>query len=199
MATLFVDKVDPQSGTSLEIGSSGDTITIPSGATIANSGTATGFGIDGITMAQQWRLTTDYTGNADPIASNWEEVDTDGYGRIGSAMSESSGIFTFPETGIYLIAFEVSTSNGGTSEYITSEIQTTTDNSSYDAATTTYGNAYASSTFSHVTSQFIFDVTNTSTHKCKFKNVKQNSSNITTKGDSSRNRTYVTFIRLGDT
>ena len=46
MATLFVDKVDPQSGTSLEIGSSGDTITIPSGATITNSGTATGFGGD---------------------------------------------------------------------------------------------------------------------------------------------------------
>ena len=44
MATLFVDKIDPQSGTSLEIGSSGDTITIPSGATITNSGTSTGFG-----------------------------------------------------------------------------------------------------------------------------------------------------------
>jgi hypothetical protein len=44
MGTLFVDKLDPQSGTSLEIGSSGDTITIPSGATISNSGTATGFG-----------------------------------------------------------------------------------------------------------------------------------------------------------
>jgi len=44
MGTLFVDKLDPQSGTSLELGSSGDTITIPSGATIANSGTATGFG-----------------------------------------------------------------------------------------------------------------------------------------------------------
>jgi len=44
MATLFVDKVDPQSGTSLEIGSSGDTITIPSGATITNNGTQTGFG-----------------------------------------------------------------------------------------------------------------------------------------------------------
>jgi len=44
MATLFVDKLDPQSGTALEIGSSGDTITIPSGATITNSGTATGFG-----------------------------------------------------------------------------------------------------------------------------------------------------------
>ena len=44
MATLFVDKIDPQSGTSLEIGSSGDTITIPAGATIVNSGTQTGFG-----------------------------------------------------------------------------------------------------------------------------------------------------------
>ena len=44
MGTLFVDKLDPQSGTSLEIGSSGDTITIPSGATITNNGTQTGFG-----------------------------------------------------------------------------------------------------------------------------------------------------------
>ena len=67
MGTLFVDKLDPQSGTSLELGSSGDTvsvntgattsllgnvtlgasgktITVPSGCTITNSGTANGFG-----------------------------------------------------------------------------------------------------------------------------------------------------------
>jgi len=43
-SVLKVDKLDPQSGTALEIGTSGDTITIPSGATITNSGTATGFG-----------------------------------------------------------------------------------------------------------------------------------------------------------
>jgi hypothetical protein len=42
MGTLFVDKLDPQSGTSLEIGSSGDTITIPSGATLdMSNGTMT--------------------------------------------------------------------------------------------------------------------------------------------------------------
>jgi len=46
VSTLNVDKVDPNTGTALEIGSSGDTITIPSGATIVNSGTATGFGGD---------------------------------------------------------------------------------------------------------------------------------------------------------
>jgi hypothetical protein len=44
VSTLNVDKVDPSTGTALEIGSSGDTITIPSGATITNSGTANGFG-----------------------------------------------------------------------------------------------------------------------------------------------------------
>ena len=57
MATLFVDKVDPQSGTSLEIGSSGDTITIPSGCTITNSGTSTGFG--GVNTPRFLALKTD--------------------------------------------------------------------------------------------------------------------------------------------
>jgi len=51
-STIYVDKVDPASGTALELGSSGDTLTVPSGATLAiasggtlaNSGTATGVG-----------------------------------------------------------------------------------------------------------------------------------------------------------
>ena len=34
MSTLNVDKVDPSTGTALEIGSSGDTISVPSGATL---------------------------------------------------------------------------------------------------------------------------------------------------------------------
>ena len=41
---LKTNKVSPSSGTALQIGDSGDTITIPSGATLTNSGTATGFG-----------------------------------------------------------------------------------------------------------------------------------------------------------
>ena len=41
---LKVDKITPASGTSTQIGESGDTITIPSGCTITNNGTATNFG-----------------------------------------------------------------------------------------------------------------------------------------------------------
>ena len=44
---LKVDKISPASGTAFTLGDSGDTFTIPSGATIANSGTATGFGVAG--------------------------------------------------------------------------------------------------------------------------------------------------------
>ena len=41
---IKADKWSPASGTSATLGDSGDTFTIPSGATITNSGTATGFG-----------------------------------------------------------------------------------------------------------------------------------------------------------
>jgi hypothetical protein len=39
VSTLNVDKVDPSTGTALEIGTSGDTITVPSGATFVVAGT----------------------------------------------------------------------------------------------------------------------------------------------------------------
>ena len=45
MSEIQANKLSPASGTALQVGDSGDTITIPSGATITNSGTATGFGM----------------------------------------------------------------------------------------------------------------------------------------------------------
>ena len=50
-SVLKVDKLDPQSGTALEIGSSGDTITVPSGATFAVSGTMNASSITAGTLA----------------------------------------------------------------------------------------------------------------------------------------------------
>jgi len=43
MSTLETNLIQPATGTALQVGASGDTITIPSGATLTNSGTATGF------------------------------------------------------------------------------------------------------------------------------------------------------------
>ena len=44
MSTLEVNKITPSTGTSITLGDSGDTFTIPSGVTITNNGTQTGFG-----------------------------------------------------------------------------------------------------------------------------------------------------------
>jgi len=45
MSKIEVDTIAPQSGTTVTLGESGDTVNIPSGVTLTNSGTATGFGI----------------------------------------------------------------------------------------------------------------------------------------------------------
>ena len=45
MSELKVNKISPRSGTGVQLGDSGDTFTIPAGATITNSGTANGFGV----------------------------------------------------------------------------------------------------------------------------------------------------------
>ena len=106
MGTLFVDKLDPQSGTSLEIGSSGDTITIPSGATIANSGTATGFGQSMTPMFAVRRTSGQSLSNNTFVKIQFatEDIDTD------SAFDNSSNYrFTVPsgKAGKYLFSFNV--------------------------------------------------------------------------------------------
>ena len=47
MSEVKVNKISPRSGTDVTLGDSGDTFTIPAGATINNQGTATNFGATG--------------------------------------------------------------------------------------------------------------------------------------------------------
>ena len=46
-AELKSNKISPASGTAFTFGDSGDTFTIPTGATITNNGSSSGFGMDG--------------------------------------------------------------------------------------------------------------------------------------------------------
>ena len=40
---------------------------------------------------------------AENIASNWDQTDTGGQSALGSSMTQSSGLFTFPSTGYWLV------------------------------------------------------------------------------------------------
>ena len=157
----------------------------------------------GITTASQWRLTSDATGDQEPLASNLEVVDTGGYGSLGSEMTESSGIFTFPSTGYWLITANVFFARDGTQRKLGVEIHTTPDNSTYtnigEGYTFVYDSAASSNTLTSVEAKFLFDVTNTTNCKVKFHINVNNDSNITTGGNTNINYTYFTFIRLADT
>ena len=60
MSTVKVNKITPRTCNSIQLGESGDTLTIPSGATLQNCGTATGFGISFCTTVK----TGDFTATA---------------------------------------------------------------------------------------------------------------------------------------
>jgi hypothetical protein len=51
MGTVYVDQLDPQSGTTLTLGTTGDTVSIPSGVTLSNAGTFNASGITAGTVA----------------------------------------------------------------------------------------------------------------------------------------------------
>ena len=102
---LKVDTIQDADGNNI-INESSNTITIgASGDTLqASSGTTNNLGISEI---DQWRLSADLSittlNTLTNITANWERNDNTGFGRVGTGMTESSGTFTFPSTGIYLI------------------------------------------------------------------------------------------------
>jgi hypothetical protein len=167
---------------------------------VANGGTAltSGF-VNGFTgMMNQWRITSDFSDDGNPISSNWELADTDGYGSLGSNMTQSSGVFTFPATGIYYIHFIVSNTADSIDGQMQIQVETTTDGTNFGGASEQMVGVSRASDSNTYSTSFVFDVTNVSTHKCRFVVASANS-DTTTHGHSSQNETHVTFIKMGDT
>ena len=60
----------------------------------------------GITEADTWRVSTSFSGDATPIATNLSRSNHSGEELLGTGMTQSSGVFTFPSTGFWLVTFE---------------------------------------------------------------------------------------------
>ncbi len=152
----------------------------------------------GITEADQWRLTTDLTGDQEPIATNLERNDSTGFSLLGTGMTQSSGIFTFPSTGYWYIEAQFAYTSDVTDNQKTGNILITTDNSSYNSVSTCVANFYSGSTLATTSTSFLFDVTSTTNCKIRFDTGSPGVSSQLT-GNTSINRTFFTFIRLGNT
>ena len=192
MGTLFVDNLKHQSSQgsgTITLGASGETIALASGASV------TGNGLVGITMADQFRITANITSDTYPISSNLEQVDTAPQGTLGTGMSVSSGYWTFPSTGIYLVRFcaYVQASNDNVRIFING----TTDNSNYVNLVEAYAGANAAR-HQNAIAESLVDVTDTTNVKINFGATSITSPSII-HGNTDRNESYMTFIRLGDT
>ena len=170
----------------------GLTGTLPavSGANLTNIG-------GGITEADMFRLTADVTSTG-YITSNLERCDDESFAKIGTGMTESSGLFSFPTTGIYRVtafmnAVAIPDDNVGMI------ISVTINNSNFDdtGVFQASGDGSTGASLSGST-ECLIDVTDVSNVKVKFYADSINSGSRIV-GHTQGNNTFFTFIRLGDT
>ena len=163
----------------------------------------------GITHARIYRITSTFslTSASATLTANWEYEDDASAGNLGSGWSlPSSGVFSFPTTGIYMVKGHtmINAQAGTNMPYGGLSLQGTTDNfSSIDYRS----DAYSSQSddlnqvrYHNVHLGAMFDVTDTSNVKFKLLAYRDaNYGNISFTGSSEHNYTYVEVIRLGDT
>ena len=155
-------------------------------------------------MADQWRITAVHavpTQNS-IISNNWERVDGTAQGTYipNGGMTQSSGVFTFPYTGIYLVRFQGYFEENTSTNQAQVEMRASNDGgSSYSSiafspcsisnlGTYTYGN---------IQMETLIDVTNVSNVKIYWQTYSATATALD--GSSTQNRTYATFLRIGDT
>lgn len=183
------------------------TLTLPDEAGTVLTSASTISGLGSLTQADVWRLTTNKSlasGTDEDITANLERADDATSGLIGSGMSESSGIFTFPETGIYLISVNASfarNSNGDRAALISATVSTDSGSNFDVVARGRSGIVDVSNTSDNYGQNSLFalvDVTNISTFRIKFFTF-VTTSGCSLVGNTDRSETSFLFIRLGDT
>ena len=171
------------------------TVKIANSAVTADKASGTA---KGLVMVDQWRNAVQVTGNQSPI-TGWERVDNH-FSVQGTGMSESSGVWTFPQTGLYLVTYTGHGYLNGTTNYIGLYLSVSTDSgSSYESPA--LGHAYLGaqgSGYCGGSNQVVLNVTNASTFRFRIYFTSSNSTQCILQGNTDRTLTNITFIRLGD-
>jgi hypothetical protein len=186
----------------INIGASGDTINVPAGVTIANAGTATGFG--GITDADYWYFSNNQSISATTatvVTGHWARQTAYGGagGELGSGLTESSGVFSFPTTGIYYVRGWFRILRDGDSRYNNLSLQVTLDNGTYNDLSLGTGfikQISGGNTTAIVDVDAMIDVTDTSNVKMRFS---FNADGAITINGAAYSMTGLVAFRLGDT
>ena len=160
----------------------------------------------GLTEADQFLLTSNLSvnGTATTVTGNLARSGYSFMGtssKIGTGMSESSGVFTFPSTGKYLITTCASFRSTNQNIYAAFRTQFSTDSgSNYYYTAVNYTSIFDSGSdtvYAQANGQSLIDVTNTSTDRIRFSATSNGS--MTVVGHANEAYTSIVFMRLGDT
>jgi hypothetical protein len=207
---LKVDTIQDQSGNNI-INESADTITIgASGDTVNIVGTLQNNGNNavGITEADEWRLTSNKTvaNTTSAITTNLARTTRAGFSLLGTGMSESSGIFTFPNTGYWIVGVLNSYTTTNANRTNSVRIYVTENNSTYynigASGVNVSDDGGANNSFGAIYSEYLIDVTSTTNVKVQFDTIANNSTmvyNGSTSSTSDGSSTRFMFRRIGDT
>ena len=173
-----------------------------SGNTLKNAvldSTVTGVGISDIS-------TFFITGNAansgaHTYTSTWAIQNSAPFATKGAAVTEASGIFTFPSTGYWLITAQLRGYLDGASNSTVMYVEVSTDNgSNYTTRGEAQVNAYTSSAYINLRTSIIIDVTSiTGGTTFKVRLSKAGAGTFTQLGSSTTNSSSMIFQRLGST
>jgi len=191
-------------GTSLNLASN-VTGTLP----VANGGTAITSGFkNGITEHDEWRITSSKTvsNTSSDFAADFARTTRAGFVLLGTGMSESSGIFTFPSTGIWIIGALNNYTSTDANRANAVRTYYTSNNSTYynvsAAAVNISDDGGASNSYGTIYSECEVDITSTTNCKVKFDAISNNNATIYNGDSSSTNdgaSTRFMFTRIGDT
>ena len=159
----------------------------------------------GVEEMDLYRLTSGFSsgggGSAQEINANWARPSDDGFGHLGTGMSQSSGVFTFPSTGFYRVYFSAGWYYTSDSSNLAAYISYTSNNGGAwsDAASgkSSIPDYSSFNVYQQTNCEHYLDITDVSNQKVRFRIEVHNSVNC--EGDSSQNRTYATFTKLADT
>tara|TARA_R100000278_G_scaffold89920_1_gene68560 strand:- start:122 stop:709 length:588 start_codon:yes stop_codon:yes gene_type:complete len=151
----------------------------------------------GITEFDMWRVTSNFTQQNADITSNWERADTN-FEKIGTGLTESSGIFTFPSNGIWLVGFMAYIWTSAAPDHAGISIKVSNNSGgSYDVRTETLTSVNDDELAASLFTTTCLDISNAAAMPMKFTTVA--AASISWNGHTDQQRTGFWTLKLGDT
>ena len=129
------------------------------------------------------------------VLSGWSRKTSGLIPSKNVGMSESSGIWTFPSTGVWSASIQWNIYTTAATLWHGLQVYETEDNSSYTNVRSAYTNSYAGAAYSNVVINHIVNITNTSNQKIKFQTNTASNVYVQTSG-AGAGSTFLQFIKL---